>query len=88
MRDVAFLCKCKYQNFHWDASGLQGDAGWIFKVDPQDAAAPFTDAITPQLGDITGRSADGGPRLIWMESVQLKCFAWAAKYPQTSVFGQ
>jgi hypothetical protein len=72
----------------WGTSGIKGDAGWIFKVDRPTAAAPFTEERTAQHWDITGRSADGGPRLIWMDSVQVKWFAWAAEYPQTSVFGR
>jgi hypothetical protein len=70
----------------WGTSGIEGDAGWIFKVDARNDAAPFTDERTAQHWDITGRSADGGPRLIWMDSVQVKWFAWASEYPQTSVF--
>jgi len=72
----------------WGTSGIKGDAGWIFRLDPQGGAAPFTDERTARHWDVTGRSADGGPRLIWMDSVQVKWFAWAAEYPQTSVFGK
>jgi hypothetical protein len=76
--------------FHqpWGTSGIKGDAGWIFSIDPKAETAPFTDARTALHWDITGRSADGGPRLVWMDSVQVKWFAWAAEYPQTSVFGK
>src|SRR6185437_11358663 len=76
--------------FHqpWGTSGIKGDAGWIFKVDRQTDAAPFTDERTSRHWDVTGRSTDGGPRLIWMDSVQVKWFAWAAEYPQTSIFGK
>ena len=72
----------------WGTSGIQGDAGWIFRVERQADAAPFKDERTGQHWDITGRSADGGPRLIWMDSVQVKWFAWAAEHPQTSIFGK
>jgi len=76
--------------FHqpWGTSGIKGDAGWIFRVDPKADAAPFTDERTALHWDITGRSADGGPRLLWMDSVQVKWCAWAAEYQQTSVFGK
>jgi hypothetical protein len=30
----------------------------------------------------------GGPRLVWMDSVQVKWFAWAAEYPETTIFGK
>ena len=72
----------------WGTSGIKGDAGWIFKVDRPADAAEFTDERTARHWDITGRSADAGPRLIWMDSVQVKWFAWAAEYPETSVFGK
>src|SRR5207302_6800631 len=29
-----------------------------------------------------------GPRLVWMDSVQVKWFAWAAEYPDTSIYGK
>ena len=76
--------------FHqpWGTSGIQGDAGWVFTMDPKSPDAPFTDARIKQHWDITGRSAGGGPRLVWMDSVQVKWFAWSAEHPQTSVFGK
>ena len=76
--------------FHqpWGTSGIKGDAGWIFKVDSIADAAPFTDQRTELHWDITGRAVNGGPHLIWMDSVQVKWFAWAAEYPQTSVFSE
>jgi len=32
----------------WGTSGIKGDAGWIFKVDPKGEAAPFKDGRTAQ----------------------------------------
>ncbi len=72
----------------WGTSGIKGDAGWVFKVEQPADAASFVDERTGQHWDITGRSADGGPRLVWMDSVQVKWFAWAAEYPDTSIFGR
>jgi len=72
----------------WGTSGLQGDAGWIFSLDPKTEAAPFVDQRTGLHWDITGRPAGSGPRLIWMDSVQVKWFAWAAEYPDTSIYGK
>jgi hypothetical protein len=69
-------------------SGLKGDAGWIFHVDRQAGAAPFVDQRTGLHWDITGRAAGGGPRLAWVDSVQVKWFAWAAEYPETSIYGR
>ena len=36
--------------------------------------------------DITGRGIGGGPMLTWLDSVQVKWFAWAAEYPDTSIY--
>jgi hypothetical protein len=76
--------------FHqpWGTSGIKGDAGWIFKIDPKSADAPFVDERTGRHWDITGRASDGGPRLIWMDCVEVKWFAWAGEHPQTSIFGK
>ncbi len=68
-------------------SGLKGDAGWIFRVDRfYDEAAPFVEKRTGLHWDITGRPVEGGPRLAWLDSVQVKWFAWAAEYPETSIY--
>jgi hypothetical protein len=72
----------------WGTSGLKGDAGWIFSVDPMGGSAPFVDKRLGLHWDITGRPAEGGPRLVWMDCVQVKWFAWAAEYPNTSIYGQ
>ncbi|HVA49678.1 MAG TPA: DUF3179 domain-containing (seleno)protein [Pirellulales bacterium] len=72
----------------WGTSGLQGDAGWIFRVDETLKEAPFTNQRIGLHWDITGRAVEGGPRLIGMDSVQVKWFAWAAEYPETSIYGQ
>jgi hypothetical protein len=69
-------------------SGLRGDAGWVFSVDRKEEAAPFVDKRLGLHWDITGRPLGGGPRLAWMDSVQVKWFAWAAEYPGTSIFGK
>jgi hypothetical protein len=69
-------------------SGLQGDAGWIFSVDRKSESAPFVDKRLGVHWDITGRALDGGPRLAWMDSVQVRWFAWAAEYPDTSIYGK
>jgi hypothetical protein len=70
----------------WGTSGLQGDVGWIFSVDGKSAAAPFVDQRTGLHWDITGRPIEGGPRLAWLDSVQVKWFAWAAEHPDTSIY--
>jgi hypothetical protein len=69
-------------------SGLRGDAGWVFSVDRKAEAAPFVDQRLGVHWDITGRAVEGGPRLAWLDSVQVKWFAWAAEYPDTSIYGK
>jgi hypothetical protein len=69
-------------------SGVKGDVGWIFHVDPQGEAAPFVDKRLGLHWDITGRPAESGPRLAWLDSVQVKWFAWAAEHPETSIYGK
>jgi Protein of unknown function (DUF3179) len=72
----------------WGTSGLQGDAGWIFSLDSKQDAAPFVDQRTRLHWDITGRPIESGPKLVWLDSVQVKWFAWAAEYPETSIYSK
>jgi hypothetical protein len=70
-------------------SGLRGDVGWVFRVDrSSDEAAPFVDQRLGLHWDVTGRPPQGGPRLAWLDSVQVKWFAWAAEHPETSIYGR
>src|SRR5438132_3666734 len=59
-----------------------------FTVDPRGGAAPFVDKRTGGHWDITGRGLGGGPMLPWIDSIQVRWFAWAAEYPETSIYGQ
>ncbi len=55
------------------------------------AAAPFVDQETGSRWDIAGRAVDGalkGWTLEWLDGTQVKWFAWAAEYPQTSIHGK
>ena len=52
-------------------------------------AAPFTDKETGSRWDIAGRAVDGelkGWTLEWLDGTEVKWFAWAAEYPETSVY--
>jgi hypothetical protein len=54
----------------------------------QPAVGRWRDAETGSLWDIAGRCVDGelkGWTLDWVDSVQVKWFAWAAEYPHTSI---
>jgi hypothetical protein len=53
--------------------------------------APFIDKETGSHWDIAGRAVDGelkGWTLTWIDSTQVKWYAWAAEYPKTSVLIQ
>src|SRR5438552_6479128 len=53
--------------------------------------APFTDQETGSRWDIAGRAVSGelkGWTLTWLDSTQLKWFAWAAEYPETTIYGK
>jgi hypothetical protein len=59
------------------------------KSDDKVAAAPFVDQETGSRWDVAGRAVEGelkGYTLTWADSVQVKWFAWAAEYPQTTVY--
>ena len=53
--------------------------------------APFKDKETGTRWTLAGRAVDGplkGKELEWIPSVQCRWYAWAATYPETSVFRQ
>jgi hypothetical protein len=72
----------------WGTSGLSGDAGWNFHTEGKTPEAPFVDARLGAHWDITGRPTEGGPRLVWLDCVQVKWCAWAAEYPDTSIYAE
>ncbi|MCC7087198.1 MAG: DUF3179 domain-containing protein [Pirellulales bacterium] len=54
-----------------------------------DSSAPFVDTETRSHWDIAGRATDGelkGSTLKWLDGTQVKWFAWAAEYPETSIY--
>jgi len=60
-------------------------------LDPKGGAAPFVDKETGSHWDVTGRAVEGdlkGWELEWLDGVQVKWFAWAAEYPDATVYGQ
>jgi hypothetical protein len=59
--------------------------------DDKDAAAPFVDKETGSRWDIAGRAVAGelkGWTLAWLDSTQVKWYAWSAEYPQTTLYGK
>jgi hypothetical protein len=58
-------------------------------LDSKGATAPFIDKETGSRWDITGRAVEGslkGWTLEWLDSTQVKWFAWAAEYPETTIY--
>lgn len=56
---------------------------------PKASPGRFRDAETQSFWDVTGRCVAGelkGYTLQWVDSVQVKWFAWAAEYPDGSVY--
>jgi hypothetical protein len=61
------------------------------KFDDKNPNAPFTDNETGSRWEIAGRAVEGelkGWTLTWLDSTQVKWFAWAAEYPETSIYGR
>jgi hypothetical protein len=70
---------------------MQAPLPVTIELDRAGAAAPFIDMETGSRWDITGRAVAGrlqGWTLTWLDGVQVKWFAWAAEYPQTSIHKQ
>ncbi|HTU89971.1 MAG TPA: DUF3179 domain-containing (seleno)protein, partial [Gemmataceae bacterium] len=58
-------------------------------LDRKAEAAPFVDKETKSHWDIAGRAVEGPLKdwtLTWLDSTQVKWFAWSAEHPQTSVY--
>ena len=63
----------------------------LCSCDDKVPAAPFVDAETGSRWDVAGRAVEGelkGYTLTWLDSVQVKWFAWAAEYPKTTVYSR
>jgi hypothetical protein len=61
------------------------------QLDVKNQAAPFQDKETGSHWDIAGRAVDGklkGWTLTWLDSTIVKWFAWAAEYPETTIYGK
>jgi hypothetical protein len=60
-------------------------------ADGKGGEAPFVDRETGSRWDIAGRAVEGslqGWTLTWLDGTQVRWFAWAGEYPQTSVYGK
>jgi hypothetical protein len=59
------------------------------RLDAKQPMAPFIDEETGSRWDVAGRAVEGklkGHTLTWLDSVQVKWFAWAAEYPRTTIY--
>jgi hypothetical protein len=59
------------------------------RVDRGDEAAPFVDRETGSRWDVAGRAVAGklkGWTLAWLDSTEVKWFAWSAEHPTTSIY--
>ena len=77
------------------ASPAKKEAGKARRVtlvlDKKNDPAPFLDKETGSRWDIAGRAVAGqlkGWTLTWLDGTQVRWFAWAAEYPETSVYGK
>jgi hypothetical protein len=60
------------------------------KLDRPNADAPLTDVETGSRWDVAGRAAAGplkGWTLTWLDGTSVRWRAWAAEYPETTVYG-
>jgi hypothetical protein len=64
---------------------------WVPPMVVRKGTGPWVDKETGSRWDITGRAVDGelkGWTLQWLDSTQVKWFAWAAEYPETTIHGK
>jgi hypothetical protein len=60
-------------------------------ADPKGGPAPFVDRETGSRWDIAGRAVEGklkGWTLTWLDSTQVRWFAWSAEHPATTIYGR
>jgi hypothetical protein len=61
----------------------------FYADDVSPETAPFKDRETGTRWTLAGRAVDGplrGRELAWVNNVQCRWYAWAAEYPETSVY--
>src|SRR5262249_24573770 len=61
------------------------------ELNSDDKEAGFRDKETASSWDVTGRCVKGklkGWTLTWLDGVEVKWFAWAAEYPDTTIYGK
>ena len=59
------------------------------ELDRSNKTAPFVDRETKSRWDVAGRAVEGelkGWTLTWIDSTQVKWFAWAAELPETTIY--
>jgi hypothetical protein len=71
--------------------GLQAPDPIDLRYDARNPDAPFKDKTTGSHFDITGRCVSGqlkGYELTWIDSVEVKWYAWVAEHADTGVHGK
>jgi len=61
------------------------------RLEAKNPVAPLGDKETGSRWDVTGRAVEGelkGWTLTWLDSTVVKWFAWAAEYPDTTIYGK
>ncbi|MFO0812499.1 MAG: DUF3179 domain-containing (seleno)protein [Gemmatales bacterium] len=76
-----------------EQKGLPNDRPVTLRYQPSNEFpnAPYVDADTNSHWDVTGRAVDGKYKswtLAWIDSVQVKWFAWSMEYPTTQIYGK
>jgi hypothetical protein len=59
------------------------------ELDGRGTVASWSDKETGSRWDVAGRAVEGelkGWTLTWLDGTQVKWFAWAAEYPNTSIY--
>jgi hypothetical protein len=72
-------------------SGARPRAVTLSAFDSSDGGPAWKDRETGSTWDVAGRAVAGelkGWTLPWIDSVQVKWFAWAAEYPETVIHGR
>jgi hypothetical protein len=69
---------------------VQGESQSVtLRRETGDHESPFVDRETGSRWDMTGRAVEGrlkGWTLTWLDGTVVKWFAWAAEYPETSIY--
>ena len=78
-----------YESIAFSTDKAQKPKAITLTLGTDGSETPYIDAETRSHWDVVGRSTDGqlkGWTLKWLDGTQVKWFAWAAEYPDTSIY--